>query len=171
MPPDRQRSRAVRSAIIAIAGAGALVLVLWVVTLFLPDPRPATIEAATATVTSHLDRIEDTIPEEVVQGRSERIAPLPCPLEESGPQVKVQRVIDVDPHLDRARWAADLSHELAKQEGWVMRVTTQGATDARDDLRIRIVSPDLTIVNVIASDAAGTARITMHATSECTQPG
>ncbi|WDH78562.1 hypothetical protein PTQ19_13750 [Microbacterium esteraromaticum] len=86
MPPDHQRSRAVRSAIIAIAGAGALVLVLWVVTLFLPDPRPATLEAATATVTSHLDRIEDTIPEEVVQGRSERIAPLPCPLEESGPR-------------------------------------------------------------------------------------
>lgn len=168
MPSNRPR--AARSAIIAIAGAGALVLVLWVVTLFLPDPRPATVDVAASTVTSRLDLIEGTIPTESVLARSERIEPLTCPQEGSGPQVKVQRVIDVDPSLDRVRWAADLRETVANEEGWVMRLAPLGATDSRDNLSIRIVTPELIIVNMTASDASGTARITMQATSECTQP-
>ncbi|MFC6356324.1 hypothetical protein [Luethyella okanaganae] len=149
-------------------GVGMLVIAVWIVTLLLPNPQPLTVEAATAKVTGYLDRIESTLPVGSVLERSEEITQDSCPIEERGGQAKVRRVVYVDPVLDRVSWAATLSGEFPEADGWVVRVRT---LDSRENLDIRIVGRDLIIMNLTASDASGQARITMGATSECSQPG
>lgn len=149
-------------------GVGILVIAVWIATLLTPNPQPVTVEAATAKVTGYLDRIESTLPANSVLARSEELTQDSCPIEERGGQATVRRVVYIDPVLDRVSWAAALSGAFPEADGWVVRVST---LDSRENLRIRIVGRDLIVMNLTASDASGQSRITMRATSECSQPG
>ena len=164
--PMRSRSSAPKATLAVAVGVGVLVIASWLATLLVPSPRPLTVEAATTEVTAHLDRIEGTLPAGSVIERSEVVAHDACPLEEYGDRAKIRRVVDVDPALDRVSWAAALSAEFPESEGWVVRVTT---LDTRENLGIRVVGRDLIVIDIIASDDIGQARITLRATSECSQ--
>lgn len=143
-----------------------LVIAVWVATLFMPDPQPATVEAATAKVTGILDQVERTLPAGSVLDRAEEVTQQACPAEERGDQAKIRRVVSVDPKLDRVSWAAKLSEAFHQTDGWVVRVKT---LDTRENLGIRIVGRDLIVTNITASGHDGQAQITMRSTSECSQ--
>jgi hypothetical protein len=149
-----------------VAGVGVLTVGIWVVTLALPDPRPPTVEAAAAKVVSHFDRLEQSLTESSTRERSTEIVEGPCPLGEFGDRVQIRRILRIDPHLDRVAWVADLDDVFPEADGWVVRVRT---LDSRENLGVRIVGRDLTIINITASSSDGEARITMTSTSECSQ--
>lgn len=156
-----------KGTILLAVGIGVLVIAVWVATLLMPNPHPLTVEAATAKVMGHLDRIESTLPAGSVLDRSEEVTQGACPIEERGDQAKILRVLSVDPELDRVGWAATLHEVLPEKDGWVVRATT---LDSRENLRIRIVGRDLIVINIIATGESGQAQIAMRSTSECRQP-
>ena len=82
-------------------------MAVWVATLIpMPNPQPVSVEAATAEVTGHFDRIESTLPAGSVLDRAEEVTRQACPIEERGDQATIRRVVSVDPELDRVSWAA-----------------------------------------------------------------
>ena len=147
-------------------GVGVLVVAMWIVTLSLPDPRPASVEAAAAKVESYLDRIEGSLPSGAILERSEDIAEKPCPLDDLGDRASVRRTLHIDGDLDRVAWVASLDEVFPEADGWTMRIR---ALDSRENLGVRLVADDLTIINITASEASGEARITLQSTSECSQ--
>jgi hypothetical protein len=147
-------------------GVGMLVVAMWVVTLALPDPRPPTVEAAAAKIETYFDRVEHSLAPGSIRERSEEVAEVPCPLEDSGGQAKVRRTLHIDPDVDRVAWVARLDEVFPEADGWVVRVRT---LDSRENLRVRVVGQDLTIIDITALASDGEARITLRSTSECSQ--
>lgn len=147
-------------------GVGVLVVAMWVITLALPDPRPPTVETAAAKIESYFDRVEGSLPASSVRDRSSEVVEEPCPLEGPGDQATVRRSLLIDPDLDRVAWVAGIGEAFPEEDGWVMRIRT---LNSRDNLGIRLVARDLTIINIVASASDGEARITMRSTSECSQ--
>lgn len=164
--PDRSRLGPKKQLLLMATGIGVLVAAMWIMTLALPDPRPPTVEAATAKIESHFDRIEESLSASSILERSEDVAEQPCPLEQHGDQARVRRILHIDPDLDRVAWLTDLEEALPEADGWVVRIRT---LDSRDNFRIRVVARDLTVINIAAGGSDGQARITLNSTSECSQ--
>ncbi|UOE45771.1 hypothetical protein [Agromyces larvae] len=162
------RARRPSATIVLAVAVGALAVAAWVATLLVPDPQPPTVAAAVAKVTAHLDRIEGTLPTEIVLDRSEEITRAACPLDGRGDQADVQRVIRIDPAFDRVGWAAGLERAFPVADGWVVRAT---ALESRENLGIRLVGRDLIVIDVTARGGDGQARIEMRSTSECSRAG
>ncbi|MFF7291249.1 hypothetical protein ACFY9N_01815 [Microbacterium sp. NPDC008134] len=164
----RKRSRLSpgKQSLLMVIGCGGLLAVVWLATLVVPSPPRPLLEEAVAKIEGHFDRIEESIAAGSIIERSEEVAEQACPIEERGAQARVQRVLDVDPDLDRVAWAAALGGTFPEADGWVVRVRT---LDSRANLGIRIVGRDLTIINITATDASGEARITLRSTSECSR--
>lgn len=164
--PGRSRRSPKKQLLLMATGTGVLVVAMWAVTLALPDPRPPTVETAAAKIESYFDRVEGSLPASSVRDRSAEVVEEPCPLEDLGDQATVRRTLRIDPDLDRVAWVAGLGEAFPEEDGWVMRIRT---LDSRDNLGIRLVARDLTIINIVASASDGEARITMRSTSECSQ--
>ncbi|QEO15401.1 hypothetical protein FLP10_13915 [Agromyces intestinalis] len=165
--PSRARPKPTATIVLAVA-VGLLAIGAWVATLLVPNPQPPTVEAATAKVTAHLDRIEGTLPAAIVLDRSEEITRAACPLDGRGDQADVRRVVGIDPAFDRVGWSAGLSEAFSEADGWVVRVT---ALESRENLDIRIVGRDLIVIELTARGGDEQARIEMRSTSECSRAG
>ncbi|MBM7466907.1 hypothetical protein [Microbacterium esteraromaticum] len=140
---------------------------MWIVTLSLPDPRPASVGAAASKIESYFDRIEGSLPADAILERSEDIAEKPCPLDDLGDRASVRRSLHIDGDLDRVAWVASLDEVFPETDGWTMRIR---ALDSRENLSVRLVADDLAIIDITASAASGEARITLQSTSECDRP-
>ncbi|WP_353827158.1 hypothetical protein [Agromyces sp. SYSU T0242] len=161
--PARRRPGLTLVSVIAVA---VLVLIAWIATRSVPDPRPATTAAAEGELTEVFDEVERTIPAAMVLDSTQSSEVEDCVTGNGGSEVHVRRVVDLDPALDRMAWINALGQEFAPADGWEYR----GPAYRTEPLRAKLVDRRLLVTRITASIESGSPRIILTSTSRCTQP-
>ncbi|GAA2028883.1 hypothetical protein GCM10009819_10740 [Agromyces tropicus] len=153
--------------LISIVAVAVLVLVAWIATRSVPDPRPATTAAAEGELTEVFDQIEQTLPADMVLASTQSSEVEGCVTGSGGDEVHVRRLVDLDPALDRVAWVNALGTEFTSADGWEYR----GPQYRTEPLRAKLVDRRLLVTYITASIESGSPRVILRSTSRCTQPG
>ncbi|MGR2753882.1 hypothetical protein [Agromyces arachidis] len=152
--------------LISAVAVAILLLVAWIATQAVPDPRPATTAAAEAELTEVFDEIERTVPTSMRLASTQTSEVVDCVTGDGGREVHVRRVIDLDPAIDRVAWVNGLGREFPESDGWAYR----GPAYRTEPLRAKLVDRRLLVTRITASIESGSPRIILLSTSRCTAP-